>query len=92
MLPEICSKNDIGRLSGNGWALGYVGGLLLLFISLLFFAENDKIDHVAISLGKSKIIHCSGFVKEESLKSTDSDYNMKLNTKFYGAISIEELS
>ena len=57
-----------------------------------FFAENDKIDHVAISLGESKIIHCSGFVKEESLKSTDSDYNMKLNTKFYGAISIEELS
>ena len=41
MLPEICSKNDIGRLSGNGWALGYVGGLLLLFISLLFFAENN---------------------------------------------------
>ena len=59
---------------------------------LLFFAENDKIDHVAISLGESKIIHCSGFVKEESLKSTDSDYNVKLNTKFYGAMSIEGLA
>jgi len=58
---------------------------------LLFFAENDKIDHVAISLGESKIIHSSGFVKEESLKSTDSDYNAKLNTKFYGAISVKGL-
>jgi hypothetical protein len=58
---------------------------------LLFFAENDKINHVAISLGESKIIHCSGFVKEESLKSTDSDYNAKLNTKFYGAISVKGL-
>ena len=59
--------------------------------NLLFFAENDKINHVAISLGESKIIHCSGFVKEESLKSTDSDYNAKLNTKFYGAISVKGL-
>ena len=42
---------------------------------LLFFAENDKINHVAISFGESKIIHCSGFVKEESLKLTDPDYN-----------------
>ena len=41
MLPEICSVKDIGRVSGNGWSLGYVGGLLLLFITLLFFAENN---------------------------------------------------
>jgi UMF1 family MFS transporter len=41
MLSEICSEKDIGRVSGNGWSLGYVGGLLLLFITLLFFAENN---------------------------------------------------
>ncbi|MDB9696805.1 MFS transporter [Amylibacter sp.] len=41
MLPEICFEKDIGRVSGNGWSLGYVGGLLLLFITLLFFAENN---------------------------------------------------
>ena len=41
MLPEICSEKDIGCVSGNGWSLGYVGGLLLLFITLLFFAENN---------------------------------------------------
>ena len=45
MLPEICSEKDIGRVSGNGWSLGYVGGLLLLFITLLFFAENNVALH-----------------------------------------------
>ena len=58
---------------------------------LLFFAENDNIDHVAISLGDSRIIHCSGFVKEESLNSSDSDYNAKLMRKFYVAMSANGL-
>jgi hypothetical protein len=58
---------------------------------LLFFAENNQIDHVAISLGESRIIHCSGFVKEESLNSSDSDYNAKLTSQFYAAMSISGL-
>jgi hypothetical protein len=58
---------------------------------LLFFAEKDNINHVAISLGASQIIHCSGFVKEESLKSTASDYNEKLSAQFYAAMSVEGL-
>ena len=58
---------------------------------LLFFAEKDNIDHVAISLGDSRFIHCSGFVKEESLNSSDSDYNSKLMRKFYTAISVKGL-
>jgi len=58
---------------------------------LLFFTENDRIDHVAISLGESKIIHCSGFVKEESLNSSHSDFNAKLMSKFYAAMSVEGL-
>ena len=55
---------------------------------LIFFAEKEKIDHVAISLGDSRIIHCSGFVKEESLNSSDSDYNNQLKRKIYSAISV----
>ena len=42
MLPDLCEREEVGRLSGAGWALGYVGGLLALIIMLLFFAENDK--------------------------------------------------
>ncbi len=33
-LPEISRKGDIGKVSGYGWALGYVGGLLSLLVSL----------------------------------------------------------
>lgn len=40
MLPDLGSKEEIGRLSGNGWAFGYLGGLLALVIMLGFFAES----------------------------------------------------
>lgn len=42
MLPELGTKDEIGRISGTGWGLGYAGGVLALFIMLLLFAENDK--------------------------------------------------
>ncbi|WP_319825372.1 MFS transporter [Thalassovita sp.] len=40
MLPDLGSKEEIGRISGNGWAFGYVGGLFALVIMLVFFAEG----------------------------------------------------
>lgn len=40
MLPGLGARADIGRISGSGWALGYVGGVVALVIMLLFFAEN----------------------------------------------------
>ena len=33
-LPEISTSKNIGRISGYGWALGYVGGLIALVIAL----------------------------------------------------------
>ncbi|MFB3844654.1 MAG: MFS transporter [Candidatus Cloacimonadaceae bacterium] len=33
-LPEITSRETMGRISGYGWAFGYAGGLLALLISL----------------------------------------------------------
>ena len=33
-LPEISTSKNIGRISGYGWALGYVGGLVALIIAL----------------------------------------------------------
>ncbi|MEM6287464.1 MAG: MFS transporter [Bacteroidota bacterium] len=35
-LPEIAPADRIGRISGWGWALGYVGGLLCMVIALVF--------------------------------------------------------
>lgn len=40
MLPDLGPKEKIGRISGNGWAFGYLGGLVGLVIMLLFFAES----------------------------------------------------
>ncbi|MBS9718317.1 MFS transporter [Pseudohalocynthiibacter aestuariivivens] len=42
MLPDLGPREEIGRLSGNGWAFGYVGGLLALITMLLFFAEQGN--------------------------------------------------
>lgn len=41
MLPDLGAREEIGRISGSGWAWGYVGGVLSLIVMLLFFAEND---------------------------------------------------
>jgi UMF1 family MFS transporter len=34
-LPEISTQHNIGRISGLGWALGYIGGGVLLGINLI---------------------------------------------------------
>jgi len=41
MLPGIAPPGQEGRISGNGYALGYAGGLLALIIVLLAFAQGD---------------------------------------------------
>ncbi|MBY6003322.1 MFS transporter [Salipiger bermudensis] len=40
MLPDLGPREKIGRISGNGWAFGYVGGLIALVLTLGFFAES----------------------------------------------------
>ena len=35
-LPELTTPNNIGRLSGYGWALGFMGGLLTLALCLYY--------------------------------------------------------
>ena len=34
MMPDLVPRSELGRLSGNAWALGYVGGLVSLVIVL----------------------------------------------------------
>ena len=40
MMPDLCDPKDIGRISGNGFAFGYLGGFLSLVIMLALFAEG----------------------------------------------------
>ncbi len=42
LLPSLASHDEMGDLSGSGFALGYAGGVLALIIMLLLFADNDN--------------------------------------------------
>ena len=41
MLPSLGNHEDIGRISGTGWAWGYVGGVLALAIMLVAFQAGS---------------------------------------------------
>jgi UMF1 family MFS transporter len=42
MMPSLVPPNQIGRLSGTGWATGYVGGIISLILVLGFLAANPE--------------------------------------------------
>jgi UMF1 family MFS transporter len=42
-LPEISTEQNIGRISGFGWALGYVGGGSLLAINLIMLKYPERL-------------------------------------------------
>ncbi len=50
MLPELGTKEEVGRISGNGWAFGYVGGLFALVLMLALFAEDAQSGKTMIGL------------------------------------------
>ncbi|MBL6957544.1 MAG: MFS transporter [Rhodospirillales bacterium] len=41
MLPDIVVHSRLGRLSGWGWGLGYLGGLACLVVALVFFVQPE---------------------------------------------------
>ena len=38
-LPDISHSKNIGRISGYGWSLGYVGGLIALALAMVFLVQ-----------------------------------------------------
>ena len=40
-LPDISHSKNIGRISGYGWSLGYVGGLIALALAMVFLIQTD---------------------------------------------------
>ena len=42
MMPTLVPPDQIGRLSGTGWATGYVGGILSLILVLGFLAASPE--------------------------------------------------
>lgn len=41
-LPELAPRARIGRISGSGWAFGYLGGFVALALVLVFLAERPE--------------------------------------------------
>ncbi len=50
MLPELAPRAAIGRISGSGWAFGYLGGLVALIAMLALFAENGETGRTLIGI------------------------------------------
>jgi MFS transporter, UMF1 family len=42
MLPELVDDDHMGRLSGWGWGLGYIGGLACLIFALFAFVQAPR--------------------------------------------------
>jgi UMF1 family MFS transporter len=42
LLPEIAAPHEIGRISGNGWAIGSLGGIVCLLIVLVPIVLTDS--------------------------------------------------
>jgi UMF1 family MFS transporter len=45
MMPTLVPPERIGRLSGTGWATGYIGGILSLILVLGFLAASPETGH-----------------------------------------------
>ncbi len=42
ILPDLGTDDEIGRISGSGWAFGYVGGVISLILMLTLFVEQSS--------------------------------------------------
>ncbi len=62
MMPSLVPPNQIGRLSGTGWAIGYLGGLLSLALTLALLATNPETGLTLI--GISPILGLDGLARE----------------------------
>lgn len=78
-LPQLSEEYNSGLISGFAWGLGFVGGLLALFISLLIFPEMDTegIKQINILVGIWLIIFSAPFflfVKDSKRKKFRTTY------------------
>ena len=43
LLKDITTSKNLGKSSGFGFALGYIGGIIILLISIKLFIDNDNL-------------------------------------------------
>lgn len=86
---EISIARDTGLQVKSSW-LKKISINESMSGDLVFFAENEQINHVGFSLGEGKIIHCSGEVKIESIIEGEEAFNQYLSQTIYKTLSISE--
>lgn len=49
LLPDVANPEEMGRVSGNGWALGSLGGIICLVIvlAMIMLIKNQTVIHYA---------------------------------------------
>jgi UMF1 family MFS transporter len=50
MLPDLGDEKEIGKISGSGFAMGYWGGVIALFIMFLLIVDDAKTGKTLIGL------------------------------------------
>jgi len=63
ILPSLGPRQEVGKISGNGMALGYIGGILSLFIMLFFFFDDGGKTFIGLQPG-------FGFLDSEAREGT----------------------
>ena len=58
---------------------------------IVFFSENDNVNHVGVYIGNDELIHSSGSVKVESFNYQKCNFSEKLKNMFYKVYSIDKL-
>ncbi len=50
LLPDLADEEEVGKISGSGFAMGYWGGVLALFLMLLLIADDASTGKTLIGL------------------------------------------
>jgi MFS transporter, UMF1 family len=85
-LPEIASKEDMGKISAFGWAIGYIGGLSTLALCLMYVSHAQKLgqhaqDFVPVTMLITAAFYAIGalptflFVRERSVPQGEPGTN-----------------
>ena len=55
---------------------------------LIFFHEDNKVNHVGMFIDENKFIHSSGYVKINSINENDDSYDYKLYSQILGVFRV----
>ncbi len=98
-LPEITTKKNLGKVSGLGWGIGYLGGLSALVLSYLFIETNIPLVFplIAVFFGVFAI-PIFIFLKESRTKKQSRNINYikvgyrRIKNTFHRIKDLKELS